>query len=64
MKNRDQQQREMRERNRRTKAKEATIQGESVRTGNDDSELDALRKRVAALEVDNAALRQEIAGRW
>jgi hypothetical protein len=60
MKNLDQQQREMRERNQRVKVKAATIQSDPVRTGNGDCELDALRNRVSVLELENAAMRQEI----
>jgi predicted RNase H-like nuclease (RuvC/YqgF family) len=60
MKNLDEEQRKMRERNSRARAEGRTIQAKAVSAEKDDSELEALKKRVSALEAENAALRQQI----
>jgi hypothetical protein len=61
MKNIEAGQREMRERNRKAERKDAIV--ESARSSSTDevSELRALRKRVTALETENAELRMQIA---
>jgi predicted RNase H-like nuclease (RuvC/YqgF family) len=59
MKKLEQQQKEMRERNERTKSDEAPREKKPVRAKSD--ELDKLRNRVSVLERENSELRREIA---